>query len=70
MVLTLEGLARKLFKSRVKNALRLARFPETPEVLRSYGTYGWYSSEKAGSELDYSVRPLNDVIRHTLGPRL
>lgn len=68
--LTLKGLERKLRKARLLDALRLARFPETPEVLRSYGTYGWYDASKAEYELGYAVRPLHDLVRHALGQRL
>lgn len=68
-VLTLPRLRRKLWKSRLLDALHLARYPETPEVLRTYGTYGWYDSAKAMLELGYDVRPLHDLLRHARGGR-
>jgi dihydroflavonol-4-reductase len=68
--LTVKRLARKLAKARILNAVRLARFPETPEVLRSYGTYGWYDSTKAARELGFETRPLPDLLRHALGQRI
>lgn len=49
----------------VKDRLRLARPPWTPELYRSYGTYAWYRSDKAAAELGYEVRPLKRIIRHT-----
>lgn len=68
--LTLRGLRRKLLRARCLDALRLARPPHTPEVLRSYGTYGWYDHAKATRELGYSPRPLVELLRQSLGQRL
>ena len=68
-VLTLRGLRRKLLRSRVLDALHLARYPETPEVLRTYGTYGWYDCAKAMLELGYELRPLNDTLRRARSGR-
>lgn len=57
--------ARLLF-AQLKDRLRLARPPWTPQLYRSYGTYSWFRSDKAAQELGYMPRPLSRIIRHTV----
>jgi dihydroflavonol-4-reductase len=41
---------------------RLSRPPWTPEILRTWGLYGYVDSSKAKRELGYAFRPLEDVV--------
>ena len=50
--------------ARGRDALHISRPPWTPELYRSYGMYSWVRSEKAATELGYSVRPLAQIIAH------
>jgi dihydroflavonol-4-reductase len=47
----------------VLDLLRLSRPPWAPERLRSFGMYGFFDSSKAEQELDYKIRPLEEIIR-------
>mgnify|MGYP004245408329 CR=1 FL=1 len=48
----------------VLDLLRLSRPPWAPERLRSFGMYGLFDSSKAEQELDYKIRPLEEIIRY------
>ncbi len=53
-------------QARVKDTLRISRPPFTEELYRSYGTYAWFTSQKAERELGYEVRPLVRIVRHAI----
>jgi dihydroflavonol-4-reductase len=53
--------------ARMLDIARLSRPPWTPEILRTWGLYGFVDSRKARNQLGYLFRPLDDTIRRACG---
>lgn len=49
--------------ARILDIARLSRPPWTPEILRTWGLYGFVDSTKAQTRLGYTFRPLDETIR-------
>jgi nucleoside-diphosphate-sugar epimerase len=48
--------------ARVLDCARLSRPPWTPEILRTWGLYGFVDASKARRELGYAFRPVEEVV--------
>jgi hypothetical protein len=46
---------------------RLSRPAFAPEVFRAWGWYLFADSRKAESELGYKIRPLEEIVKRTVG---
>src|SRR6185503_5179745 len=53
--------------ARLLDVARLSRPPWTPEMLRTWGLYGFVDSKKAREQLGYEFRPLDETIRRASG---
>jgi dihydroflavonol-4-reductase len=53
--------------ARVLDVAHLSRPPWTPEILRTWGLFGFVDSAKAKTQIGYTFRPLDETIRRALG---